>query len=78
MVTEEPAAGTVEEAAPGDDYGLHIRLAREMQPALHDAAELACEMGDIPKPDLVSLMNLFIGWGLSIQKKRWLDRMGYR
>ena len=35
-------------------------------------------MGDIPKPDLVNLMNLFITWGLSIQKKKWLDRVGYR
>jgi hypothetical protein len=31
-------------------------------------------MGDIPKPDLVDLMNLFIGWRLSIQKKKWLSR----
>ena len=30
-------------------------------------------MGDIPKLDLVDLINLFIGWGLSIQKK-WLNR----
>jgi len=49
-----------------------------MQPALKQAAELAYEMGDIPKPDLVDLVNLYIGWGLSIQKKKWLDRMGYR
>jgi len=38
---------------------------------------MAYEMGDILKPDLVDLMNLFIGSGLSIQKK-WLNRMGYR
>ena len=49
-----------------------------MQPVLKDAADLAYEMGDIPKPDLVNLINLFIVWGLSIQKKKWLDRMGYR
>jgi len=30
---------------------------------LKDAAELAYRMGSIPKPDLVDLMNLFIGWG---------------
>jgi len=49
-----------------------------MQPVLKSAAELAHEMGDIAKPDLVDLINLFIGWGLSIQKKKWLDRMGYK
>ena len=66
-------------AAPVEQgYGLHIRLDRKMQPVLRDAAELAHKMGDIPKPDLVDLINLFIGWGLSIQKKKWLDRMGYR
>jgi uncharacterized membrane protein YbjE (DUF340 family) len=27
---------------------------------------------------LVDLMNLFIGWGLQIQKQKWLDRVGYR
>jgi len=48
-----------------------------MQPVLKDSAE-PYKMGDILKPDLVDLMNLFIGWGLSIQKKKWLDRMGYR
>jgi len=30
------------------------------------------------QPDLVDLMSLFIGWGLSIQKGKWLDRVGYR
>ena len=49
-----------------------------MQQVLKDSAELSYKMGDIPKPDLVDLMNLFIGWGLSIQKKKWLDRMDYR
>jgi len=28
--------------------------------------------------DLIDLMNLFIGWGLTIQKKKWLDRIGYK
>ena len=45
---------------------------------IEQAAELTYEMGDIPKPDLVDLVNLYIGWGLSIQKKKWLDRMGYK
>jgi len=49
-----------------------------MQPVLKDAADIAYEMGDIPKPDLVNLINLFIVWGLSTQKKKWLDHMGYR
>jgi len=62
---------------PGE-YSLHIRLAKEMQPVLKGAAELAHEMGDIAKPDLVDLINLFIGWGLSVQKKKWLDHMGYK
>jgi len=26
------------------------------------------------QPDLIDLMSLFIGWGLSIQKGKWLDR----
>jgi len=49
-----------------------------MQPALKGAAELAYEMGDIAKPDVVDLTSLFIGWGLSVQKKKWLDQMGYK
>jgi len=35
-------------------------------------------MVEIPNPDLTNLMNLFIGWGLAILKKKWLDRVGYR
>jgi len=65
-------------AEPRADYDLHIMLDRNMQPLLKDAAQLACLMEDIPKPTLEHLMNLFIGWGLAIQKKKWLDRMGYR
>jgi len=53
MVTEE----TLE---PKPDYDLHINLTREMQPALKKSAELAYRMGDIPKPNLVNLMELFI------------------
>jgi len=70
MTTEsEPVVVTKEK------YDLHIRLDKEMQPTLKDAAELAYRLGDTPKPDLVDLINLFIGWGLSIQKKKWLDRL---
>jgi len=49
-----------------ENYDLHIRLSREMQPVLKDSAELAYKMGDILKPDLVDLINLFAGWALSI------------
>ena len=64
------------EAKP--DYDLHIKVPAEMRQVLKDSAELAFKLGDIPKPDLVDLMNLFIGWGLQIQKGKWLDRAGYR
>ena len=77
MVVEN-VPGAEEETGEQGEYGLHIRLAREMQPVLKGAADLAYVMGDIPKPDLVNLTNLFIVWGLSILKKKWLDRMGYR
>lgn len=60
------------------DYDLHIKVPAEMRPILKDSAQLAHKMGDIPKPELVDLMNLFIGWGLTILKKKWLDRVGYR
>jgi hypothetical protein len=73
MTTENEPEVVMEEK-----YGLHIRLDKGMQPTLKDAAELAYRMGDIPKPDLTHLMNLFIGWGMSIQKKKWLDHVGYR
>jgi hypothetical protein len=78
MVEENVPGAVAEETGGQGEYGLHIRLAKEMQPVLKDAAELAHKMGDIPKPDLVNLINLFIVWGLSIQKKKWLDKMGYR
>ncbi len=63
---------------PKPDYDLHIKVPAEMRPVLKNSAQLAFKMGDIPKPELVDLMNLFIGWGLTIQKKKWLDRVGYR
>jgi len=49
-----------------------------MRQKLRDYAELAYKMGDIPKPDLVDLMSLLISWGMAIQKKKWLDRVGYK
>lgn len=71
--TEESKTTVVE-----PKYDLHIEVPGEMRQVLRDSAELAHKMGDIEKPDLVNLMNLFIGWGLSILKKKWLDRMGYK
>lgn len=56
-----------------EEYDLYVKLSREMQLVLKDATELAYSMGDIPKPDLVKLMKLFIISGLSIHKKKWLD-----
>ena len=60
------------------DYDLHIKVPAEMRSVLRDSAELAYSMGDIPKPDLIDLMNLFIGWGVAVQKNKWLYRVGYR
>ena len=75
--TSTPVIEPVEtEAKP--DYDLHIKVPAEMRQILRDSAELAFKLGDIPKPDLVDLMNLFIGGGLEIQKQKWLDRVGYR
>jgi len=74
----EPAAEVSPEAEPGAVYDLHIKVPEEMRPILFNATQLAYQLGDIPKPALVYLMNLFIGWGLHIQKEKWLVRMGYR
>ena len=68
----------VETSEAKPDYDLHIKVPAEMRSILKDSAELAFKLGDIPKPDLVDLMNLFIAWGLEIQKQKWLDRVGYR
>jgi len=78
MKEEVERVGQVEPVEVRDDYGFHINVPNDMSEKLRDAAELACKMGDIPKPHLVDLMCLFIGWGLSIQKKKWLDRTGYK
>lgn len=66
------------EAEPQAKYDLHITVPNEMRQKLKEAAELAALLGDIPKPDLVNLMNLFIFWGFSILKRKGYDRMGYR
>ena len=60
------------------DYDLYIKVQAEVRSVLRDSAELACKMGDILKPDLVDMMNPFTGWGLTIQKNKSLDRVGYR
>lgn len=60
-----------------EEYGLHIRLSKGLQPQLKDMAELAQKLEIIPKADLVDLMNIFIIWGFTILKQKWLDRMGY-
>ena len=79
QVEEVPTPEPVETAeAAQPDYDLHIKVPAEMRQILKDSAELAFKLGDIPKPGLVDLMNLFIGWGLHILKQKWLDRTGYR
>lgn len=66
------------ETAQEDKYNLHIQLDRQLQPVLQESAQLAFRMKDIPEPTLANLMNLFITWGLLVQKQKWLDRMGYQ
>lgn len=73
VTQEEPAT----EAEPKAEYDLHITVPEEMRGQLKDAAELAFEMGRIPKPALVDLMNLFIGWGMTVLKQQWQERKGY-
>jgi len=68
----------VEKSEVKPDYDLHIKVPAEMRQILRDSAELAFKLGDITKPDLVDLMNLFIDYGMQIQKQKWLDRVGYR
>lgn len=74
----EVQAAPVQEPEARQEYDLHIKVPAEMRQKLRDCAVLAYRMGDVTKPDLVDLMNLFIGWGMEIQKKKWLDRVGYR
>lgn len=76
---EATEAATPEQALEArPEYDLHIKVPAEMRQTLRDCAELAYKLGDIPKPDLVDLMNLFIGWGMAVLKKKWLDRVGYK
>jgi hypothetical protein len=77
---EATEVAAVPEQAPDarSEYDLHIKVPAEMRQKLRDCAELAYKMGDIPKPDLVNLMNLFISWGMAVLKKKWLDRVGYK
>ena len=71
-------AAKVEPAEAKADYGLHSKIISEMRGVLKDGAELGYIWVNILKPDLVDLMNLFIGRGLTIQKEKWLARVGYR
>ena len=81
---EQEVEATEVEVAPEQateakaEYDLHIKVPADMRQKLRDCAELAYKMGDIPKPDLVNLMNPFISWGMAVLKKKWLDRVGYR
>lgn len=79
--TDSPPAEEAIEVEPVEemkDYDLHIKVPGKMRSTLKDAAELAYHMEDIPKPDLVDLMNKFIEWGLEVMKRKWLERIGYR
>ena len=78
QVDEVTREAPEEEAVRKPQYDLHIMVPEEMRTVLKDAAELAYRMGSIPKPDLVNLMNLFIGWGMTVLKQKWLEKSGYR
>ena len=60
------------------EYDLHIRVPEDMRQKLKELADLAYRMEMISKPDLVDLMNLFIGWGFALLKKQWLEKVGYK
>jgi len=76
--TENPEA-TATETNPEEQCEFHIRLhGANIDEKLKDATTVAYRLGLIPKPTLAQLMSLFIGWGLSILKKQWLERVGYR
>lgn len=76
--TESIEEQATQEVQPRPEYDLHIKVPNEMREKLKDAADLAYKLGVIAKPDLVDLMNLFIGWGMTVLKRQWLDRIGYR
>lgn len=78
MAEETEEAVETEEEAVAAKYHLHIEVPAEMKPILMETAELAYRMGQIPKPDLVDLISLFIGWGRTILKEKGLSYIGYR
>jgi len=81
-ITEPPTEGseaTATEAKPEEQYEFHIKLhGTDIYEKLKDAATVAYRLGLITKPTMAQLMSLFIGWGLAILKKQWLERVGYR
>ena len=75
--TEDPEA-IVTEAETAQQYDFHIALHGEnIDGKLKDAATVAFRLGLITKPTMAQLMSLFIGWGLAVLKKQWLERVGY-
>lgn len=77
VATEQLASSPGTELKP-EFVDLHVRIAPEMREKLETASQLAFKLGDIPKGNLVNLMDLFINWGMEILKKKWLDRVGYK
>jgi len=73
----KPEEKEVKVEAKGE-YDLHIRVPEDMRQKLKELADLAYKMEMIAKPDLVDLMNLFIGWGFALLKKQWLEKVGYK
>lgn len=73
---DAPSVTPVEPEQKGA-YDLHIKVPEEMRQKLKDATDLAYKMNLIAKPDLVDLMNLWIGWGFALLKKHWATRVGY-
>ena len=61
---------------PRPEHDLHVRIPGEMKDTLKSAVELAYKVNLIEKLDLALLINLFIGWGINVLKRLWLDRMG--
>lgn len=79
-MVEQPGVKVAEatEEAKTSIYDLHIKVPRDMQDKLKKAAVLASKLGLIPKPELTELMDLFVGWGLSILHNEYLKRMGVK
>ena len=75
----EVAPETTESTEAKEAYEFHIRLHGEnIDQKLKDAATIAHGLDLIPKATLANPMSLFIGWGLSILKQQWLEKVGYR